>query len=115
MMAWLAFEDRSLAPVQLLGAAIAVSGLVTFRTRRQEPAGGIWWISAGAVAGALVVVAAALLILVKTGAHAHPDPDFSPSDLTVVLGRMPVWILVGCVGGVGGFLLERVGSGEPQP
>lgn len=107
LVIWLAFEDRSLAAVQLLGAAIVVSVLLTFRARRRAPNGWIGWIAAGGGAGALVGGVAALLIFVKTGAHAHPQPDFSMSDIMIVLGRTPIWILVGGLAGAAGFLLER--------
>lgn len=107
LVIWLAFEDRGLAAVQLLGAAMVVSVLLTFRARRPGPSGWIGWIATGAGAGALVGVAAALLIVVKTGAHAHPQPDFSTSDVTTVLGRTPIWLLVGGLAGAAGYLLER--------
>lgn len=110
---WLAVEDRGLMAVQWIGAAIVASGLLTIRARRPTPAGWAWWLARGAAAGALVGVAAAILILVKTGAHAHPLPDFTATDVTTVLGRMPLWALLGGIAGLGGFLLDRAGARQP--
>ena len=43
---------------------------------------------------------------IKTGLHAH-GPEFSGSELDWVLQQIPMWALVGLLGGLGlGFLLK---------
>lgn len=106
-MVWLPIEDRSLVPVQLLAVAFAASGLLAARARRMEGSPELWWVGAGLVAAALVAPFAAFLLLVKTGVHAHPEPDLTVFDLGRVLERVPPWALAGGLGGAGAALIER--------
>jgi hypothetical protein len=106
-MVWLALEDRGVMVVQLLAAGIVASGLLTARTRLPEPIRGRWWVVGGALAGAFVGPVAVLLILVKTGAHAHPESDLTVEQVETVLARFPLWLLVGGIAGGGAALLER--------
>jgi hypothetical protein len=94
-LAWLGFEDRGLAAVTLVAWMISLSSLMTARARRSSlaesgPSGMRWWILAGAAAGALVGPIVAALILLKTGLHAHPTPDFSTAQIISVLARIPL-------------------------
>ncbi|HSR48984.1 MAG TPA: hypothetical protein VLL77_13460 [Anaerolineales bacterium] len=104
---WLALEDRGLMAVQLLAAGLAGCGLLTARARRPGGVRGRWWVVGGVAAGALVGPVAVLLILLKTGAHAHPEPDFTVAEVETVVARFPLWLLVGGIAGGGAALLER--------
>ena len=102
---WIAVEDRTLGPVMLLAAlvssAFAITGLA--RWRSGSPVERRRWLlestGVGLAAGALVAPIAILLILIKISIHAHGTPDFSPTDIGAVMGRMPVWMLAGMLCG----------------
>jgi len=102
--AWFAYEDRGLTPVVLLAAGLCLAAGLTgwsrlLRTsgRRlgRRPAGAL----AGLLAGAAVGPSAALLILIKTGLHAHPQPDFTAADLGSVLSIWRAWTGAGLAAG----------------
>jgi hypothetical protein len=68
----------------------------------------------GLAAGAAVGPLAALLMLLKVSIHAHPVPDFAPSDLRAAIGRTPLWAGVGLLLGAAGALVQaarRAGGG----
>lgn len=111
-LVWLALEDRGVTAVQLLAAASVAAGLLTARARRPEPVRGRWWVVGGAVTGALVGPVAVLLILVKTGAHAHPQPEFRAEDVRTVLERSVLWAVAGGIAGAGAALFERSNRGR---
>ncbi|OGO71579.1 MAG: hypothetical protein A2Z37_01290 [Chloroflexi bacterium RBG_19FT_COMBO_62_14] len=102
---WIAVEERTLGPVMLLAAlvssAFAITGLARWRSgsrveRRR------WLLEStgvGLAAGASVAPIASLLILIKISIHAHGTPDFDLTDIGAVMGRMPVWMLVGALCG----------------
>jgi hypothetical protein len=54
---------------------------------------------------------AALFMILKLGLHTRAVPDFGVADLMTVLGRTPVWtvigLLTGLAGGLLGLALER--------
>ena len=119
---WIAVEDRTLGPVMLLaalvGSAFAITGLARWRSgsrveRRR------WLLEStgvGVAAGASVAPIAILLILIKTSIHAHGTPDFSPTDIGAVMGRMPVWMLAGALCGeaLGLAMVAAARSEEPR-
>jgi hypothetical protein len=102
--AWFAYEDRGLTPVVLLAAGLCLAAGLTgwYRLQRtprrrlgRRAAGAL----AGLLAGAAVGPSAALLILIKTGLHAHPQPDFTAADLGSVLSVWRAWTGAGLAAG----------------
>ncbi|NIS81033.1 MAG: hypothetical protein GTO14_12680 [Anaerolineales bacterium] len=108
---WLGLEDRDLGIVILLAVALAAVSGITLLVRRMgdENLKRRQWLVRGTVAGlmsgAAVSPIAAVLMLLKIGLHAHPVPEFSTADLIAVLGRTPVWVVVGLLAGLAGGLV----------
>jgi hypothetical protein len=97
---WLAFEDRNLTAVVILGILIAATAgyEVYWRWEKSQPrmgSDGVQVIFIGALAGAMVGPIAAILVMVKTALHQHPVADFTAADLHTLIGRVPIWILIG--------------------
>lgn len=62
----------------------------------------------GAAAGISCGLLTLFLMVIKTGLHGH-GPEFGTADVNWVLQQMPLWILVGLLGGLGlGLLLKAV-------
>lgn len=103
-VAWFAYEDRGLTAVVLLAAVLCLAaGLSAWARLRHSPAVRLGRRSAGALAGLLAGAAVgpvtALLILIKTGLHAHPLPDFTAADLNAALSIWPAWTGAGLAAG----------------
>jgi hypothetical protein len=97
---WLAFEDRNLTAVIILSALIAgTSGIeVYWRWKKNQTGIGsdaVRVLLIGVISGALVAPFAAILVMLKTALHQHPVSDFSAADLQILIGRIPIWTLVG--------------------
>lgn len=60
----------------------------------------------GVFFGLLVAPLAVLLMLLKSGLHGHPSPDFSLEQVQEVLWRVPLWCLVGALLKLGTSLLK---------
>lgn len=112
--AWFAYEDRGLTAVVLLAAGLCLAAGLTGRSRLQRtPMRRLGRRSAGALAGLLAGAAvgpsAALLILIKTGLHAHPQPDFTAADLAAALSVWRAWTGAGLAAGwaIGWLAQER--------
>ena len=72
------------------------------------------WLLVTAVFGALLGLGSALLALllmaVKTGLHAH-GPEFSAGEVKWVVQQIPLWTVVGLLGGLGlGLLLKDIAT-----
>ena len=72
------------------------------------------WLLVTAVFGALLGLGSALLALllmaVKTGLHAH-GPEFSAGEVNWVVQQIPLWTVVGLLGGLGlGLLLKDIAT-----
>jgi acid phosphatase family membrane protein YuiD len=117
---WLGYEDRNLVMVSVLAAILAVSGGFTLLGRtvkwnhnqgRSALAG---LVVVGLGAGAAVGPLAAFLMVFKVGLHGHASPDFSTSQIQAVLGRTPVWAVVGALFGLAiGILFRSEGKRPP--
>ena len=115
--AWFAYEDRGLTAVILLACSLCLaSGLSAWAQLRRAPVRRLSRRLTGALAGLLaggaVGPGAALLILIKTGLHAHPQPDFTAADLGAVLSTWPAWTGAGLAAGwaIGWLAQESAGS-----
>lgn len=118
--AWFAYEDRGLTAVVLLSAGLCLAAGLTAWARVQRMP--LVWLGprsggalAGLLAGAAVGPGAALLILVKTGLHAHPLPDFTAADLAAALSIWPAWTGAGLAAGWAlGWLARMLVEGAPD-
>lgn len=54
----------------------------------------------GLAFGAGLVLLTLFFMALKTGLHAH-GPEYTPAELTWVLGRLPVWSAIGALAGLG--------------
>ncbi len=102
--AWFAYEDRGLTAVVLLAAVLCLAaGLTAWARLQRTSVVRLGRRSAGALSGLLAGTAvgpgAALLILIKTGLHAHPLPDFTAGDLEAALSIWPAWTGAGLAAG----------------
>jgi hypothetical protein len=103
---WLGYEDRSLTSVMLVAVAIIIAASITifYRTiwSREVPGSrGFFWTSLlGLVAGLSVGPTTVLLVAVKISLHDHPVPDFTALDMVSVLGRIPIWGIIGLLSGM---------------
>jgi hypothetical protein len=52
-----------------------------------------------------------LLMVLKTGLHGH-GPEFSPAEINWVWGQIPLWGLVGLLGGLGLGMITVTIKGE---
>lgn len=103
---WLGYEDRNLTLVSILAALLAV--LVGFTVWGRMAKGKCdqgrsslaCVVFVGVISGAVTSPLAASLMVFKVGLHSHPSPDFSTSQIQAVLGRTPVWTLVGALLGL---------------
>jgi hypothetical protein len=116
--AWFAYEDRGLTAVVLLAAGLCLaSGLSAWARQRRTSVPRLGRRSSGALAGLLAGAAvgpgAALLILIKTGLHAHPLPDFTAADLGAALSIWPAWTGAGLAAGWAIAWLAQELAGRP--
>ncbi len=113
---WLPFEDQSLRPVMLVGAGLAFALGITLLARwaARRSLSPLSWAAGALLAGGLAGGAAAPLAVVsifaKVSLHGHPVPDFSAADLAVVIGRTPIWGLIGLLAGAALALAWRPGN-----
>lgn len=108
---WIGIEDRSLKLVTieaaLVSAGLGASGAVRILSRLQPVAWRrtAWLGGIGGLAGAAWGPIALVLIAIKTSLHTHPVPDFTQADIAGVLNRIPVWMVIGALLGLGVGLL----------
>jgi hypothetical protein len=50
-------------------------------------------------------------MLLKTGWHAHPIPDYPASMIVEMLARAPLWAAAGALAGVGVWLIAPRSGG----
>ena len=55
----------------------------------------------GALAGIVTVPTTLLLMAIKTGLHAHPVADFTKTQVSDLVSRIPIWITAGLLIGLG--------------
>lgn len=77
------------------------------------------WLGMTAVSGLCLGAGSGLLTLffmaMKTGLHAH-GPEFSLEEINWVMGRTPLWALVGLLSGLGlGLLAWGAGASQARP
>lgn len=110
ILVWLPFEDTR--PVWSMGFAAGISALLAVSRLRGLHESGVRWLrrlaGAGALAGLATPFLAAALMLVKSGLHAHPSPDFTPQQFVEVLALAPAWFFGGLLLGSGAALWEEV-------
>jgi hypothetical protein len=108
---WIGYEDRTL--VTIAGVAVLISftlGLEAFLkwTERRATGRYVWFLRCmllGAIAGALVGPVSILLALIKVSLYHQAVPDFSISNMRILLVQTPTWIMAGLLFGIaGGFL-----------
>ena len=98
---WIGYEDTTLIPVTILGAALPLIFLAHFLTRRFGGAPlptrkGILLLSAGGLlAGCLAPLTIAVFMALKVSLHSHANPDYAPEAVVGVMARAPVWALGG--------------------
>jgi hypothetical protein len=98
---WIGYEDTTLIPVTILGAALPLVFLAQFLTRRfggsPLPArkGTLLLGASGLLAGCTSPLATAVLMALKVSLHSHANPDFPPEAVLGVMARTPVWALGG--------------------
>lgn len=100
---WLPVEDDGLALVFFF--AIGICTLIFIRMLRTRLWGkwqpGYRLIGLGSLAGILVTPAALLLMAFKSGLHGHSAPDYTPSQVILVLKSFQYWVAVGVAVGLG--------------
>ncbi len=106
---WFSIEDQSLVWINLL--SLLISGLLTIsifikNNRRFHPSWNLTLIY-GLLFGIMVPVISFLLMVIKTGLHDHPIPDFSPGEIKTILLLTPIWIMTGVLIATGALLLQR--------
>jgi hypothetical protein len=98
---WIGYEDTTLIPVTILGAALPLIFLAHFLTRRFGGAPlptykGMLLLSAGGLlTGCLAPLSIAILMALKVSLHSHANPDYAPEVVVGVMARTPVWALGG--------------------
>jgi archaellum biogenesis protein FlaJ (TadC family) len=60
----------------------------------------------GSLTGLAVTPVALFLMALKTGLHSHLAPEFTSSQVIIVLARTPIWIIGGLLIGVGMGLIS---------
>ena len=103
---WLGIEDRNMTLVSIFAAVLAA--LVGFtiwgrlakgnNDQGRSSLGRVVFV--GMISGAATSPLAAFLMVFKVGLHSHPSPDFATSQIQAVLGRMPVWAVIGALLGL---------------
>lgn len=112
---WLGFEDRDTRSVLLLAALLLGAGILSLLLRSPAAAERSWLLQGagyGLLAGLALAPLAVLLILLKIGLHAHPIPDFQPSEIQNLLSRIPGWAFSGLLLGSGLGLLAQLERGH---
>ena len=106
VLVWLPFEDHSILMPVLLAFPVAalVGRLVNQRFH---------WslILCGLVAGLVVAPTTLLWMAFKTGVHGHSTPDYSASQIMLVINITPAWVLGGSILG---WVWSRLQSGSNQ-
>jgi len=98
---WISYEDTTLIPVTLLGAALPLIFLAHFLTRRFGGAplparkGMLLLGAGGLLVGCLTPLTIAVLMGLKVSLHSHVNPDYPPEAVLGVMARTPVWALGG--------------------
>lgn len=106
VLAWLPFEDTQLLWSFLFAAAISAVLAVYWISRMSFA---LWVMPVlGALLGAAAPLMATILLLVKTGVHGHPTPDFTWQDYLSVLQSTPAWFVGGLLLGIGAALQQAV-------
>ena len=83
-LAWIGYEDTTLIPVTLLGAALPLIFLAHFLTRRFGGAplpvrkGMLLLGAGGLLVGCLAPLTIAVLMALKVSLHSHANPDYAP-------------------------------------
>ena len=116
ILVWLPIEEGSELGV------LVVSGLICIW-------GGVWLLGKTSVddkhlilrnilvgfgAGLMVAPVAILLMAIKSGIHGHGSPDFTVSQMQIVLSRLPYFVLVGILIGAGSGLLRFMSGNQSQ-
>lgn len=112
---WLPFEDTS-ESIALLGGILTSTWLAAvFLTKKQEPQTNLLnYVLAGSLAGILVTPITLLLMVLKTGLHAHVEPDFTYPQIVSVVQRTPIWLIGGFLVGLGrGLWLAQNQADQP--
>jgi hypothetical protein len=114
VLVWLPFEDSS-----GLGAILLAAGLCSWaaayllREAGTSPRQLILRSAAiGVLGGLLVSPVAFFLMSLKSGLHAHPQPDYSPVEIQAVFSRTAYYAASGFLLGLASALL-RIARSEP--
>jgi hypothetical protein len=106
VLLWLPFEDSHAWPALLLAALLcgwAAARLVWQAESKPERLllrSGL----AGALAGLLVSPMAFGLMSLKSGLHAHPQPDYLPAQIRAVFSSTPYFVISGLLCGLASAL-----------
>lgn len=99
---WLSFEDTHTLTVLTLGSAICLwlccYWLSPIASNNWK--GFALHALGGMLAGTAVIPVTLLLMALKTGLHAHPEPDFSAQQILSLLDRLPIWSAAGLLSGL---------------
>ncbi|MDZ4767559.1 MAG: hypothetical protein SGJ24_00385 [Chloroflexota bacterium] len=104
LLVWLSLEDaNSLAPALLgwIGALLIVLSPIRPGAEKDRRAWRMLPMVRGAAVGVAAALIAALLMLVKTGWHGHPVPDYPLGMIVEMLTRAPLWAGAGILAGIG--------------
>lgn len=109
LLAWLPFEDTGVAWPLLFAGIIVLLAVERF-LRPVDPArraGFVLHLFAGLLGGAALPLVAVLLMALKSGAHGHPTPDFTPEQVSSVLSGIPAFALGGLLMGLGAAMWRK--------
>jgi hypothetical protein len=115
---WLGSEDVGPRTPVAVSAVLAAAWGLSVALRREGEEAARRLLLVGLAAGAAVGPLAALLMLIKVSIHAHPVPEFTPTDLRAAIGRTPLWAGIGLLVGAAAALVQVAwrsrGGGEVQ-
>ena len=117
---WIGYEDTTLTPVTILGAALPLIFLAQFLTRRfggsplSARKGMLLLGAGGLLAGSMTPLTIAVLMALKVSLHSHTHPDFPPEAVLNVMARTPVWALGGLLSGAA-LALAAYARRKPTP
>ena len=116
VIVWLPVEERNELGVLLISGAICIWSAIWLLDKPipNDKQLILRHVLVGMGAGLVVAPVAILLMAIKSGIHGHGTPDFTISQMQVVLSRIPYFLLSGTLVGVGSGLWRMTKMDMPK-
>ena len=113
---WIPIEDHTATISILFALAFCTifAALILKSSSKQYRASLLTYFLLGILAGAAVTPIALFFMVLKTGLHTHPIPDYSKFQVISVFKRSPVWIIGGSLISMGLGIYYKTHVFDPE-